>query len=60
MTKPKRKGGWPLGKPRIEIIDLSDNSLIAIAIYFLRQVKDRNASNPAITYLTSLQDMNTR
>lgn len=52
--------GRGAGRPPKQAVELSDNSLVAVAIYFLKQVKNRAASDPAIMYLSSLQEMNTR
>lgn len=54
-----RSGRGP-GRPCKPPVELSDGSLVAVAIYFLKQIKNRSVSDPAIAYLSSIQQMNAR
>jgi hypothetical protein len=54
-----RTGRGP-GRPVKAPVELSDASLLAICIYFLKQVKNRSVADPAIGYLSSLEKMNCR
>lgn len=52
--------GRGAGRPCKQPVKLSDASLIAVAIYFLKQIGNRSVSDPAIMYLASLQEMSSR
>lgn len=54
------KTGRGAGRPPKPLVQLSDQSLVAIALYFLKQATCKHDVNPAVSYLASLEQLRTR